>query len=234
MDKNKIVSMVVVVVVVLAAVAYFMFGNKVNPIANNTNNTSVATVNGVAIPKATYDTQLASAISSYKAQGVDVADVTKLAQIKTQVLDNLINNELVAQGIKSAGITVTPAEIDAQVQTIIQQAGGATQYQAELKTANLTEAQLRDNISNQLAIQKYLAANVNTASITVSDAEISQFYTDYSKAQIAASSTIKVPALKDLSAQIKQQLTSNKQQVLINDFLASLRSKAQIATSTTL
>ena len=229
MEKNKIVSVVVVLIVVLAAIGYFMFRGNTAPVV-----AGVATVNGVSISKATYDTQLASTISSYQAQGVDVTSADKLALIKTQVLDDLINNELVAQGIKTTGITVTPAEVDTQVQDIITQAGGATQYQAELTKANLTEAQLRDNISKQLAIQKYLAANINTAGITVSDAEIAQFYTDYSKAQTTASSTVKVPALKDLSTQIKQQLTSNKQQLLINEFIVSLRSKATIATSTAL
>lgn len=230
--NKKVVSIIVLVIVILAIVGFFMFRGKkvVSPVVTTAE--SVATVNGVAIPKSLYDTQLASALSTLKAQGADVTSADKLAQIKAQVLDDLISNELVNQGVASAGITTTGAEVDTQVQAIIKQAGGDTQFQAELTKANLTEAQLRDNISKQLTIQKYLAANVDMKSITVSDAEISQFYSEYSKAQITASSTIKVPALKDLSAQIKQQITSNKQQALINDFITTLKNKAKIVKST--
>lgn len=234
MDKNKIVSIIVVVVVVLAVVGFFMFrGNKVdNPVSGNSEN--VATVNGVNISKTVYDAQLASAISSYKTQGIDVTNADELAKIKTQVLNNLIDNELVSQGIIGSGVKATDADVEKQIQDIIKQTGGADNFQAELVKANLTETQLRDNISKQLTLQKYLEANVDIDKITVSDAEISQFYKQYSDAQKTASSTIKVPALKELSDQIKQQITSNKQQALINDFIASLRSKAEITTSTSL
>ncbi len=232
MDKNKIVSIIVVVVVVLAVIGFFMFrGNKVDsPVSGNPE--SIATVNGVAISKAVYDTQLATAISSYKAQGIDVTNADELAKIKVQVLNNLIDNELVGQGIVSSGIKVAEADVEKQIQDIIEQTGGADKFQAELTKANLTEVQLRDNISKQLTLQKYLEANVDINKIIVSDTEISQFYKQYSDAQKTASSTIKVPALKELSDQIKQQITSNKQQALINDFILSLRVKAQIATST--
>ncbi|MFA5888778.1 MAG: SurA N-terminal domain-containing protein [Candidatus Paceibacterota bacterium] len=234
MDKNKIISIIVVVVVVLAVAGFFMFrGDKINnPTSGNPE--SVATVNGVTISKTVYDAQLTSAISSYKTQGIDVTKADELAKIKTQVLNNLIDNELVSQGIVSSGIKVDDADIEKQIQDIIKQTGGADKFQVELTKANLTEAQLRDNISKQLTLQKYLEANVDVSKITVSDTEISEFYKQYSDAQKTASSTTKVPALKELSDQIKQQITSNKQQALINDFVASLRSKAQITTSTAL
>ena len=96
----------------------------------------------------------------------------------------------------------------------------------QLTVANITEAQLRENIARQIAIQAYLLKNIDSASITVTDKEISDFYTEYSKTQ-----TAKVPSLKDLTAQIKQQITTNKQQVLVNAFILSLRAKAKIETS---
>ena len=239
--KKRFITAAVLLLVVLAIGGYFVFGgSKISSIINNiaTNNkvstttASVAIVNGTAISRAAYDTQLASTIASYKSQGVDVAaDATKLSQVKTQVLDDLVNNELLTQGAQSAGIKITPEEVEKQFQAILTQAGGAEGLKTALAQNNLTEAQLRENISQQLTIQTYLSANIDTKSITVSDAEIAQFYADYSKAQTVASSTVKVLALKDLSAQIKQQLISNKQQTLINNFVTSLRAKAKIETT---
>jgi len=225
--KNKIIPMVVLVLVILAIGGYFVFGkNKMqSPINNNVG--SVATVNGVVISKTSYDAQLANSIASYKTQGVDVTDVTKLAQIKTEVLDNLIGDELLKQAVVAAGIKTAGEEVEKQFQDILTQAGGADALKAELVKNNLTEAQLRDNISKQLAIQTYLLQNIDIKSITVSDAEIAQFYADYSKAQTASGQKT-IPALKDLSAQIKQQLISNKQQTLVANFITALRAKAKV------
>jgi len=233
--KKKFAPIVVLVVVVLALIgSYFVFGgNKMLNLGGNSSGAgSVATVNGVAISKAAFDTQLASSIASYKTQGVDVTASSTLAQIKTQVLDNLINNELLIQGATAAGIKTSDADVEKQFQTILTQSGGAAGLKTALAQNNLTEAQLRENISKQLTIQTYLLANIDVKSITVTNAEIAQFYADYSKAQKTASSTIAVPALKDLSAQIKQQLTSNKEQALITSFVTTLRNQAKIETTT--
>ena len=230
--KKKIIPIVVLVLVVLALVGYFVFGkNKINGLINN-NLASVATVNGVKIPKTAYDTQLATSLSTYKAQGIDVTDATKLSQIKTQVLDNLIGDELLNQAVAAAKITVTTAEVEKQFQAVLTQAGGADALKAALTENKITEAQLRENISKQLAIQKYLLQNIDVSSITVTDAEIAQFYASYSKAQQASGSKTPVPPLKDLNDQIKQQLISDKQQTLVSNFIASLRAKATVETST--
>lgn len=216
----------VLVLVVLAIAGYFVFGtNKTGSPTNNV--ASVATVNGVIISKATYDTQLANSIASYKTQGVDVADATKLSQIKTQVLDNLIGDELLNQEVVVAGIKITGEEVEKQFQVVLTQIGGADALKDALVKNNLTEAQLRENISKQLAIQVYLLQNIDTKSIIVNEAEIAQFYADYSKAQ-KDSGEKTVLALKDLSDQIKQQLISDKQQTLVANFIASLRAKATV------
>lgn len=223
---GKIV-IIIIVVAVLAVLGYFAFGRKATAPAV----ASAAMVNGVVIPKAEYDTQLAAAIEASKTQGVDVTDATKLAEIKNQVMDNLISNELVAQGIKAAGIKAAPEEIEKQFQAILAQTGGADKLKEELVKANITEAKLRENIAKQLEIQAYLLKNIDVAGITVTDAEVAQFYADYSKAQKATDAKAVIPALKDLSEQIKQQINSNKQQTLIVNFIATLRAAAKIETT---
>jgi hypothetical protein len=122
-------------------------------------------------------------------------------------------------------------EVAAQYQTIVTQNGGADGLKAALVKANLTDAQLRANIANQLADQAYLLQNINVSSITASDAEVAAFYAQYSTQQKAAGQT--VPALATLSAQIKQQIISNKENAAVTSFIATLRAKATIATSTT-
>jgi hypothetical protein len=228
--NNRKIVVIVSVLVILAIGSYFVFGKNKITSPTNTSVASVATVNGTIISKATYDTQLASAIASYKTQGVDVTDATKLSQIKKQVLDDLISNELLTQGLSASGIKSSTEEVEKQFQTILTQAGGAEKLKAELVKNNLTEVQLRENISQQLSIQKYLTQNIDVKSITVSEAEIAQFYADYSKAQ-KDSGAKTVPALKNLSDQIKQQIISNKQQALVADFISSLRAKAKIETT---
>lgn len=227
MNKNVIISVLVIIVLIVAG--YLLLSRKTTkPVEQKVE--TVATVNGVAIPKTAFEAQLATALATVKAQGVDVTDAAKLAEIRTQVLNDLISNELVNQGVAKAGIKVTPAEVETQFQAILKQTGSAEALAAELTKSNLTEAQLRENISKQLAIQAYLLQNIDTKSITVSDAEIAQFYADYSKAQKDAGVKT-IPSLKELSEQIKQQITANKQQTLIVNFVASLRAAAKVETT---
>ncbi|MBU0998878.1 SurA N-terminal domain-containing protein [Patescibacteria group bacterium] len=229
--KNIISTLVVLVLVILAIGSYFVFGkNKTDGPVNN-DVASVAIVNGTVISRATYDTQLANNLASYKAQGIDVTDETKLSQIKTQVLDNLIGDELLNQGVMAAGIKITAEEVEKQFQVILTQEGGADGLQAALVQNNLSEEQLRENISKQLAVQKYLLQNIDTKSITVSDIEVAQFYANLVQSQAGGDATTPIPDLNEISDQIKQQIISEKQQTLVVDFIASLRAKATVTTN---
>lgn len=224
MDKEKIFSIAGLVLVVGAVVGYSIFDlGKSGAVAGKTE--SVATVNGVAIPKDQYDTQLSAVLASLQTQGVDVSTEAKQAEVRAQVLNDFINNELVAQAVVKAGIKATDADVEAQYQAILTQAGGAEGLKAELAKANLTDAQLRANIAKQLAVQAYLLQNIDMSKVTVTDAEVAQFYKEYSATNAGA------PALKDLSEQIKQQITINKQQTLVANFVAGLRAAAKVETT---
>jgi peptidyl-prolyl cis-trans isomerase SurA len=231
MSKEKIISIVVAVLIVAGGIYYgFFVAGKggAKPAVTTTNTNSVATVNGTTLLKSDFDSQLATAVASLKAQGVDTTSASQVALIKSQVLENMINNELVLEGIAKANIKIPDTAVETQYQALVTQAGGKDKLAEQLKTANMTEDQLRVNIAKQLAIQQYLSQNINVSSATVTDAEVKKYYDDNTKGQT------NVPAFKDVSAQIKQTLINQKQQLLINTFLASLRASAQIATSTSI
>jgi hypothetical protein len=230
-----IIPAIVVLVIVLVVGGYMIYGPSKTGVSSNENATStaatttvsVATVNGVAISKAVYDAQVASAVATYASQGVNATSTENEAKIKTQVLESLINNEVLVQNVAAAKVQVKPADIETEFQKVVTQSGGAEGLKTALTQNNLTEDQLKANIAKQLETQNYLLANIDIKTIKVTDAEIAKFYADYSKAQKDAGQKT-VPALKDLSTQIKQQLTANKEQELVNAFVATLRAKATV------
>ena len=226
MNKEKLYSIGLLVLIVAGAVLYGIFGTKKGEKVAQTPKVdpTVATVNGVPIFESVFDAQVAQATSTLKAQGQDVDSSDKLTAIKTNVLTALINNELVSEEIAKANITATDAQVETEHQALITQLGGQDKLNAQLAAANMTDATLRANIAKQLAIQTYLHNAIASTAVNVSDAEIKKFYDDNTKGQTNP------PKLKDVSAQIKQQILTNKQQQLVNDFLAGLRAKAQIQT----
>ncbi len=219
MNKDKIVP-IIVVLIVLGAVAYGLFGMDNSMFKSSS--ATVATVNGTAITQEAFDAQLATAIESFRQQGVDVTNADNIQLIREQVLNDLISNELVVQEIAKVGITATTEEVDAQFAAVETQAGGSASLQTELTNANITEAQFRENIARQIALQKYLSQNVDLSAVTVSEAEVEQFY------NTNGGGTEGAPALADVREQIVQQITLNKQQALIAAFVTTLREKATV------
>jgi hypothetical protein len=225
MSKEKIIAGVVAVVIVAGGVGYMVYGKSNKEVAVAQPVEKVATVNGVEIAKSVYDSQLASAITTLKARGVNTDDATQLTQIKNQVLTDLINNEVLNQAVKASGVTATADEVEKQVQSLVAQVGGADKFAGELVKANLTEAQLRDNISKQLAAQKYLLTKIDVSKAVASEEEITKFYNDNVKGQAGA------PALKDVKEQIRQQIVNTKQQQLVLAYVETLKVGAKIETS---
>ncbi len=223
MTKEKIVSIVALVIVAGGVAGLGFWGYKNKPVAVAT--PTVATVNGVAITKSAYDSQLASVIASLKTQGVDTENADNLAKIKTQALDDMINNELVLQEIAKLGIKVSDADVEKQYQLLATQAGGVDKLQAQISAASLTDTQFRANIARQLSIQTYLLQNIDISTATATDAEAQTYYDTNVKGQTNA------PKFADVKDQIKQQIIASKQQLLVNTFLASLRAKAQVETT---
>ncbi len=225
MSKEKIIAGVVAVVIVAGGVGYMVYGKSNKEVAVAQPVEKVATVNGVEIAKSAYESQLASAITTLKARGVNTDDATQLTQIKNQVLTDLINNEVLNQAVKASGVTATADEVEKQVQALVAQVGGADKFAGELVKANLTEAQLRDNISKQLAAQKYLLTKVDVSKAVASEEEVTKFYNDNVKGQAGA------PALKDVKEQIRQQIVNTKQQQLVLAYVETLKVGAKIETS---
>ncbi len=225
MNKKNIILILVALVVVLVG-GYFaidaLTGSEGSTTMEETND-FVAMVNGEGILKSDFNTQFASALASLQSQGVDTTSAEFLAQLNTQVLDDLINTKLVEQGIKASGLSATQEEVDAEVASVTTQLGGEEALSTQLANNNLTMEQFLSNITNQLTIQKYLRSNIDSSSVEVTEEEIVALYEQATTAQQQ-----EVPPLEDVRDQVEQQIRADKEQALVNAFIAELRADADI------
>jgi foldase protein PrsA len=150
---------------------------------------SVAKVNGVSIAKE----QLYNAV---------------LASSGEKTLQNLIDQELIQQEAKKAGVQVQQTEIDNALESTKGQFQSEDEFNQALVTYGMTSDQLKQNIQTELLIEKILEPE-----ITVTDDEINQYYT-------ANLETLKTPeqvkashilvATKEEADAIEQQLKNGE------------------------
>jgi foldase protein PrsA len=143
----------------------------------------VAVVSGQHITKSDFNELLAQAKLSFKQNGraFPKQGTTEYETVKGQVINLLVQQAEREQKAKTLNITVTDKQVTNRLDQIKKQYFGGSQkkYLAQLKKQQLTEAQVRESIKNQL-IANDLEKSV-TKNIKVSDAEIHQYYLQHSQ-----------------------------------------------------
>jgi len=217
---KSIVTSIIIVILLIAGAIYY--SNTSSSPKGSTDKTVVATVNGEEIIQAEIDDRFTQIKISLEAQGADTQNETAVAQIKSDILEEIITSTLVEQKAKEAGFSTTKEEVDTEIQKIKDQIGDDATFKAELEKASLTEKTLRENIETQLTIQKYIDQEVDTDAIVITDEEIAAVYDQ------AAASQTDLPPLADVSEQIKAQIKATKEQELVNTFIDNLKAEAEI------
>lgn len=148
------------------------------------NKKAVATVNGTKITKEQlYD---------------------KLVELGGEsTLQSMITEELVNQEAEKAKVTVTEADIDAEIEDLKAQFGGEAAFNAALSQSSMTLEDLRESMPMQVKIRKILEPQV-----TVTDDEIKEYYdtnkASFSEEEQVRASHILVETKEEADAIVKQ------------------------------
>lgn len=121
----------------------------------------------------------------------------------------------------AAGVEVSEAEIDAQLDIIKSQFEDEVVYEQTLAAQGLTEAELRTQLAAELSVGPYLEQAIDTASITVTQEEIDEAYANAAMQQ-------DLPPLEQVRDQVEQLVLQEKQQPLIDQHIAMLQEVADI------
>lgn len=220
-------SIVIILAIIIAVVAGIWFLSTLN--AQNTmpgngdalvTNDVVATVNGESILRVDMEalqTQIAAQ------QGVDIAALDAQTQeaIKTQATESLIAQALLQQAVANANIEVSDADVEMQLTQIAGSFENEAAMQAALAAEGLTKETLQEQIKKDLATQTYLNTTLDLESLTVSEEDVTEAYT-----QVSAQG--EVPPLEEVRAQVEALVLQQKQQDLIVAHIDSLRVGAKI------
>src|SRR5665648_1030733 len=128
-------------------------------------------VNGESILIKDYDARVAEAQKTYEKQGLkfDTADgKAALPQIKSQLLERMIEGKLIAQEVKNQKLDPEDAKVKEQEAIIKKSIGNDVKFQDTLKQQGMTEAELK----NFLTVYEKVTADVKV----LSAAEVKTFF----------------------------------------------------------
>jgi peptidyl-prolyl cis-trans isomerase C len=114
-----------------------------------------AVINGTIITKNEYNRELNLFIDRITREGRQLND-SQLEKLKAEILDSLINRELLYQESQKTGIIVQLQEMTNEVSAIKQRFSSEDEFKKAISNMNLTEATLKAQIKQRLAIQKLI------------------------------------------------------------------------------
>jgi peptidyl-prolyl cis-trans isomerase SurA len=185
----------------------------------------VATVNGRIILQSDWDEALCyEALLSGRALSF-FSDEDRRA-----VLDRLIDQELLAEQMKSASFKHASeedaaAEI-AEARKLHPEAATAEGWQALLARYGITEKALADHVEQQLDLMRLVDAHLRPA-VQIDSKSIEAYYRDKFVPQLRQSGSGDVP-LADVSGQIREILTQERVSELMASWLQSLRAESKV------
>jgi peptidyl-prolyl cis-trans isomerase C len=131
----------------------------------------VARVNGVDIPSA----ELERAIRNLEANVGNQVPAERRSEIYRGILDQLVEQKLLAQEAASRNIKATDTEIATGIDNMKKQAPTPDAFTNALASRKMTEADLRAEASHQIAINKLLTTEVEPKA-AVTETDIADFY----------------------------------------------------------
>ncbi len=175
---------------------------------------AAAVVNGDRIPMSALD----KGMQAEMAGNPELRSTENIAALRKMRLDYLINQQLIFQEGKKAGLVPQDAEIDAEFMKIKQRFPSQEAFEQILKQQGLTEEKLRGLISRGLTVQKVLAVKIEPTVKPVIDKDIADFYEankdGFVESEKVSARHILIKVSSDSSDQEKEEAKNGVQAIL--------------------
>jgi len=181
----------------------------------------VAVVDATHITQAAFNDALSEEKASIKSEGqaVPAAGSTQYGELKSTVIDVLVQQAEFGLEAKKLGISVSTAEVNSKLTALKKKyfGGSEAKYQAGLKQQGFTDAEVRTNLMENILEQKIF--NYVTKNAKATSAEIAAYYNqNLSQYQVAATRAV------------REILIGKNKETLANQIYSQLKGGASFAT----
>ena len=136
---------------------------------------AVANVNGAAISQEDFDRQRKPFLQKLGIPNDHADKSGKVNQFKKDLMERLIAFELLSQEAGKKGMAPTDAQVDEEFTKVRGRFPNAEAFASTLTAQGWTEEILRQSIRRTLGVQKLVADEI-ASKVTVTDAEVHEFY----------------------------------------------------------
>lgn len=133
-----------------------------------------AVVNGVVITQTELTKELDFHLQRFSRQGVQISK-EQMADLKNEVLDNLIDREILYQASQKAGIKVDNNKIDEELSGVKKRFPNEDEYKKALSAMKISENDIKQQIKEKLAINALIDMKI-AQKVVVTDKEAKAFY----------------------------------------------------------
>lgn len=136
---------------------------------------AVATVNGVRIPMSDLDVEMQKEMRD-NPEIQTSKDLAARRQLRKKVLDYLIDQELIVQEGKKAGLEPQQEQIDTEFGKIKNRFPSQDAFEQVMKKQNVTEEKLREVIRRAFIVKNVLEAKIKPLAKPVTDKDVADYY----------------------------------------------------------
>ncbi len=162
-------KMKIILIIIIAAFGVSIFYGLGQYRTSQKKKLYIAEVNGTGISYDQWQATFQNVISRYDNQTLSNMDQSTINKLKNNVLKQIINTELLLQQAKKEKVKISKSDIDSEIEKIKANFSSPEEFNEALKVNNLTLAQLRDEIKNNLMINYILNEEKNKINITEDD-----------------------------------------------------------------
>ena len=194
---------------------------------------TVAVINGEAIMKSEYAKTIAPIVEQYQ-QSAPPAEATpeKIKELKTRLLDQMIDDRLLKQEAVKQKIKVGKRDVEEGIKQVKTRFPSETEFQSELKKENLTAVQFEKRIEEQLMVMKLIETEVKSKVSQPTDEAARELFNKI-QAKIDGKDTgLDEKADEELSVLSKLFSRASAEQVRARHILVTLDKNAPMADKT--
>lgn len=183
---------------------------------------AVAVVNGEEVAMEEFERQLDQFKANYEQQGLPFPEGEDLAQLKQQIVDQLVSKTLLVQEADSRGITATEDEIQSQYEETVKGFPDKKAFEQALEDQGLSQEDLERLIADSIKIENLLDPVVEKAEVDApTEDELHKLYDQYSQQQ-------ELPPFEDVKDQLEAELLNQRQNEVVQDFIQELKAESTI------